>query len=276
MSASGYLDMGRQSPSGGDAGAAAGIGALGSVFSMLGNKGKFTMEKSYLSQPLADWTNNNIAKLGARQAEDEALYGNVLGAFNANQGRFNAANDADYALMDSVGPGGYQENRFGGLINTYGDDVKRSYRYGLMDQQRSDKADRARMGLMSGRGTRGNAIFADQVGRYNAGVDAELGKMRIDNANKFLGLGMGNIGRRQQLASSATDYAALPMQYRAQADALGFNRANNLMGLTKENTYFTKKDKKLNAFDYIGGAMSGAMSGVGALSGGGGGLLGMI
>lgn len=268
------------SQAGAEAGGA-GLGALGSVFSMLGNKGKFTMEKSYLNQDLADWTNSNAKNLGANQAQDEALYQSVLGAHGANQGRFNAANDADYALMDSVGPGGMQENRFGGLINTYGDDVKRSYRYGLMDQRRDDKANQARMGLMSGRGTRGNAIFGDQVGRYNAGVDAELGKMRLDNANKFLGLGMGNIGRRQQLASSATDYAALPMQYRGQADALGFNRANNLMGLTKENTYFTKKDKKLNAFDYLGGAMSGAMSGIGAATGGmggggGAGLLGMI
>lgn len=258
------------------------MGALGGVFSLLGNKGKFSFEKSYLNQDLADWTNANAAKLGENQAADQRLYDNVYSTWQAGQPRFDQSQAADYALLDSVGPGGAQESRFGNLIGAYGDNVKRSYRYGLMDQRRADKANQARMGLMSGRGARADAMMADQVGRYNAGVDAELGKMGLDNASKFLGLGLGNVGRRQQLANAATEYAASPMNYRAQADALGFNRANNLMGLTKENTYFTKKDKKLNAFDYLGGAMSGAMSGIGSITGsmGGGGaskgLLGMV
>lgn len=240
-----------------------------------------------INPAIAGYYRSRASELEAQHAQDLGYQDQSLAAYQSSLPGLTSSNAADQAFLESMRPGGAQENRFSDLIRGYMDKARAASQIGL---QRARAQEKARTALGGGGAFADSGYRAKQRAALESGYEADLaakeGAAQLANAQQFTQ--NYRPGASLALASQANQYRATPLATRAMTEQLGSGRAGNVLTGLKGSidtmynwekpknwaTYAEAADQSIGNIISIytslyGGGMGGTTSGGGGGGGGG-------
>lgn len=261
-------------------------GLFGPVYDVLKPDPVLKQMQFDINPAIAGYYRSRASELEGQRDKDLKYQDAALGAYGKSLPGLEASNAADQAYLESMRPGGAQENRFSDLIRGYMDKARAASQVGLQRARAGEKAKAA----IGGAGAFADSGYrAKQRNAMEAGYEADLaekeGAAQLNNANQFL---RGyRPGASLALATDAQRYRTVPLAVRGQTEQLGAGRAGNVLtGLRGAIDTSYKWEQPKNFWTYaqaadetIGNiyslyssiASGGALGGMGGMGGGGGG-----
>lgn len=235
---------------------------LGPILSMLGGKPKLKQQQFDLYKPEADYYRARAGELESGLERDRSVSDRAISRFESGLPSAEDAYAKDISFMESTRPGGREENRFSGLINSYMDKARAAASIGLDTARARNKASEA---------IGGNAPFASSSFRNKQGglLEANFEKMIADQgsqaqmANALRFLQMFKPGAQMGLSSAMNQYRLSPIAIGQATDAAAAARAGTTtQGLRSAIDTHYSWQKKNNWADYLSALGEGGKNGL--------------